>query len=112
VRKIVIALTFLVSSTALADGFACNKIMDLNAQRTCVVQNVQIRNKEIEYLQKAIMQSPSIPEKDKRIFYKDQSEWIANINSVCDAEPYCMNSELEQRINDLSAYLASFAKRK
>lgn len=110
-RNVIIALTLLVASNAsFADS--CMKVLDQNAQRSCVIKNIQERNKEMERLQMAIMQSPNVPEKDKRIFYKDQSEWIDSMNSICDAQPYCMNSELEQRVNNLSAYYASFAKRK
>jgi len=111
-RKLFIAVLLLISSSVFAGTLDCQKIQDTNTRLACVGQNIQLRNKEMEQLQQAILTSPAVPEKEKKIFYKDQTEWINNLNAVCDKEVYCANSELEQRVNDLSFYLSSFAKHK
>jgi uncharacterized protein len=106
------ALIFLgfITATCFAAPIDCYKLSNEPKQRVCLHQQVRGQKEEMKRLERLIDSSPVIPQRDKQILRKDQSGWEKEELSVCGGDPYCTNSELEHRINDLSAYLASYNK--
>lgn len=110
-RKLSLILLSFFSATCFAAPYDCYKLRNEPQQRVCLSKQVKVQQKQMKRLEQLIASSPNIPKRDKKILDKDQRGWEKEELSVCGGDPYCTNSELERRINDLTAYYTSFNKR-
>lgn len=107
-RKLTLIFLSFISATCFAAPYDCYKLRNEPQQRVCLSKVVKVQQKQMKRLEQLIDSSPNIPQRDKQLLRKDQRGWEKEELSVCGGDPYCTHSELEQRINDLSAYLQSY----
>lgn len=113
-RTIIIILFVLINylSPAQANADNCYVVKNETKQRTCLIKLVKEQTKNMEEIKLAIYNSAIISSRQKNLVRREQDGWEKMQLEICGSDPYCKNSELEQRINDLTFYLRSFNKRK